>query len=485
VAIGSSCRLRFDLSRGVAETAHQKTPDLPHGPASHEALAHQVSRLRYGLVTIEARPGRFADSPVASPPPRRESFGPLPDMKESAQPRMRISLLALSIVLVGGCTDGPNYQPHSVTVRDSSGVRIVQSTGPEAQWKLSRRPIVDFGMDDADPYIFAQIKSLAVQSTGNIVVVDRSAPHVRLFDAEGSVLATTGSEGDGPGEFRWPGSVVILSHDSVGVMSELNGRLSVFDAALKFVETRQVESGGDLPAASLTPIGDGHFLVGTGLGLRDLGDVSDGLHRPLRPLRVVDKDGRLTGAPGSVPWADVFLQDGGFGIPLFGHRTMVSGNAGQLVVGLAESFSVQWQSKAGAILQIARFTPGSDLSISDADVAVEIQQQVEAFGSLEGGTPGRMAISFEDQPRPSRKPAYSRMLVDSNGYIWLGEYRGDPRLTPPELWYVLAPNGAWVAVVELPASFTPRVVLDDRIIGVGRNRYDVETVLVFSLTRTE
>ena len=62
---------------------------------------------------------------------------------------------------------------------------------------------------------------------GRLAVVDQGAYHVRVFDAQGALLRTIGRNGDGPGEFRRPGALMVRD-DSLWVTDERDRTLSVF-----------------------------------------------------------------------------------------------------------------------------------------------------------------------------------------------------------------------------------------------------------------
>jgi hypothetical protein len=53
---------------------------------------------------------------------------------------------------------------------------------------------------------FGEIRDVAILP-GHIVVLDKNAPHLRVFDLTGRLLQTTGRNGAGPGEFAFPFSV--------------------------------------------------------------------------------------------------------------------------------------------------------------------------------------------------------------------------------------------------------------------------------------
>lgn len=59
------------------------------------------------------------------------------------------------------------------------------------------------GEADGD-YAFGRVRTLVVDDTGSIYVLDTESAHVKVFDASGRYLRTIGRKGQGPGELEFP-----------------------------------------------------------------------------------------------------------------------------------------------------------------------------------------------------------------------------------------------------------------------------------------
>ena len=81
-------------------------------------------------------------------------------------------------------------------------------------------------LDCTGPAQFSEIHDVAVSDSGEIVVADRSAPMLRLFDRGGRVLWTGGRSGGGPGEYRYPMRVAIGPNRSLTVVDMRARRLT-------------------------------------------------------------------------------------------------------------------------------------------------------------------------------------------------------------------------------------------------------------------
>lgn len=68
--------------------------------------------------------------------------------------------------------------------------------------------------DERSERQFVRVTSMAFAPNGQLVVTDRDAFAVMVFDEEGREVATWGGEGDGPGEFANEPNTVAVSHES-------------------------------------------------------------------------------------------------------------------------------------------------------------------------------------------------------------------------------------------------------------------------------
>ncbi len=94
----------------------------------------------------------------------------------------------------------------------------------------------DFVSEDE---MFVRIVGLDVTHDGRLLVLDAGTQNLRVYDLQGALLATIGREGEGPGEFRAPGSMQLIG-DTVVVWDWRLKRLSYFLLDGSFLETRVV-----------------------------------------------------------------------------------------------------------------------------------------------------------------------------------------------------------------------------------------------------
>lgn len=82
--------------------------------------------------------------------------------------------------------------------------------GEDARWEGASvaEVVARIGMvDGPSEYLFGDVRSVAADAGGRIYVADRIGSTVRVYDPEGRFLGQIGDEGQGPGEYEWPGDL--------------------------------------------------------------------------------------------------------------------------------------------------------------------------------------------------------------------------------------------------------------------------------------
>jgi tripartite motif-containing protein 71 len=105
---------------------------------------------------------------------------------------------------------------------------------------------------------------VAIDSKGNIYVVDSGNNRVVIFDSDGQEIGSFGSEGDGDGQLSGPVGIGIAPDDSVYIADRGNRRLMHFSALGTESETIPLtEDGEDIVAVDVTVSEDGSELFVT------------------------------------------------------------------------------------------------------------------------------------------------------------------------------------------------------------------------------
>ena len=225
------------------------------------------------------------------------------------RPPIRIFASALTAVLAL-CSDARHLSPQqSVSVTDSAGVRVVESSGPAwsagAGWRLGTEPTLTIGAVTGDPnYLFQGISHVLRLEDGTVVVAERVARHLRFFDPAGVYIRSLGGSGEGPGEFQLLNEVWVRG-DTILVSDNLQSRISVFARDGDVLETIRVEAAPGMGSRGAdTQFADGMLLVlnaPTGGSRLGTGDVIPGsvwrLDRYSRSGRFMNEIAGLRASP--------------------------------------------------------------------------------------------------------------------------------------------------------------------------------------------
>jgi len=114
------------------------------------------------------------------------------------------------------------------------------------------------------------------------------------------------------------------------------------------------------------------------------------------------------------------------------------------------------------------------LPVTSGDVDRYREEQIEAARAF-------WQDLFPHVTFPQTMPAYRRLLVDSDGFFWVEEYRRPGDDVPR--WTVFAPDGQLLGTLTLPTGTHVFEIGTDYVLGRWQDQLDVEHVRVFSLLR--
>jgi hypothetical protein len=389
---------------------------------------------------------------------------------------------AIICVLSSGC--GRAVGSAAAVVRDSAGVRIIENPAPDpnapALWSVAPTPTVDIGVLEGDEaYQLSQVGGAVRLSDGRIVVANGGSQEVRYFDSTGRHLATVGRKGGGPGEFEQLGSVMALRGDTVAAYDWSLRRVSLFDAAGRFVWSFSLE----FSAGSPMPLGrfaDGSWLCNRLFSFRP-GASGTQVVRDTMALLVFDSAGAFRDSLGRFPGPDWYIRTQGHSamassLP-FGATTEAAVAQDRFYVGHSDHYEITRFTEAGAPDEIIRvaWTP---VPVTGEDVE---RHKAERLANADAGVRQSLERLYQDIPFPSTFPAFTDFMVDPLGDLWVlaASRPGDdhPR------WTVFAPDGLALGVVETPPGVTVRDIGRDYVLGTWRDDLDVQHVRLYALQR--
>lgn len=394
--------------------------------------------------------------------------------------------------------------PPGHTVRDSAGIEIVESTGPEwsrdEAWRLSEEPVVVVeASDGSDDNLLLDPASVDVDGRGRILVGDgdQAGWHaVLVFDSDGDPHFRAGGEGEGPGEFGQLWWAEAYRGDSIAAFDMARDRVQIFGPdgePARFVRQPQV-SGPYEPRGAPGFVGgvyatylDGSFLAYSMGALDVSGGPGPAWYRHL--LLRVTPDGETWDTLGTFPIAQSYWDGRRSQSYWYAPLAVRATHGDELYFGTGETFEVRVHGPEGALRRIVR-RPHAPRPVTQADRDRLETWWLELVGSSPEAGPQvmeRVREQLASAPWPDVMPAYSAALTDPDGNLWVEDYRwlGDnvPPDPEPTRWSVFDPEGVWLGRVEVPARFVLKKVTRERAYGIVVDELDVEEVHAYGILK--
>ena len=201
-----------------------------------------------------------------------------------------VIVVGMGMFLIGGSRNVDSSR--TVETRETANgdpYRLVSLERPTEIGTLTQT--LEIGVEDGpESYLFGLIADIAVGSDGIVAVLDSQVPIVRLYDPSGVFLRNIGREGDGPGEYRNPVSVLLAEGGRVLVCQ--NRGINTYSNEGELEHSVRLGFGYCI----LTGKEDGGAIVSVGtyrrpytLWLSSGGEVADSFATP-EPRIVVDSN---------------------------------------------------------------------------------------------------------------------------------------------------------------------------------------------------
>lgn len=150
------------------------------------------------------------------------------------------------------------------TIEEENGVKIVKN--PEnplfGEILLELEEDLSIGREGDENYQFYEVVDIALDSQGNIYVLDSRSCHIKKFDSVGLYLQTIGKKGQGPGEFERPGRIALDPQGNIFI-ADGGGRrmgsrmMKIFDSQGEFIKSIRLES----PIVEFSLSSDGNIFA--------------------------------------------------------------------------------------------------------------------------------------------------------------------------------------------------------------------------------
>jgi len=400
------------------------------------------------------------------------------------------SILVVALLVAGpgltGCAGGESPGiPGEATVRDSAGLRIVE-TDPAGLpvWSAEPDPILSIGsLDGVDDALY-RVTGVDRLSDGTWVIASRGLSEIRLFDEDGGFLRAIGGPGEGPGEFTGLADAFVLPDDSILAWDVSRRRATVFgpDDQIARDFTPAAPEGGS-PASPVAILDDGTLLLdgGSVFGADEERPTDGDLIRPETRTLLADMAGvagpALDRMGGAEMWMVANEQFVSVRSVPFAKNSRADGGAGRAFTGITDRAELRVWNVDGEEVERWRVAVEPPV-VDDGDWA---RARDAELASIEDPGQRRETTDFFDEvPRPARHPAWGDLVVSTEGRPWLQRFAA-PGVDEPALWWVFDEAGAVERVVRLPAGLDVMWIRGDTVAGIERDDLDVEYFRVYRL----
>lgn len=318
---------------------------------------------------------------------------------------------------------------------------------------------------------------MAVGKNGKIFVADWQVPVIRMYDADGNFLRNVGREGEGPGEYLSLGGMKTFPDGRLAIWDQRNLRVSVFNEYGDFTEAHSVNA--TLFSADIFEVDhEGNFYVRS--ALRTTPDLPNWKFGWLKvsPEGVLQDTIRVPLDDEDRPLSFVLFTSSGDAYafikwPLFRMSPM-----GYLITGHNAEYAFELNLPDSSVKRIERdFTP--------VRIKPEERSQWEEWVRYYG----------VNNTIPETKPAYRKIITDSQGRIWIWRYveavytevNVSPHFGPESHWWepptfdVFLPDGSFYAAVTLPFEANFRDARYNYVWGIVKGEYDEQYVVRYRL----
>ncbi len=411
--------------------------------------------------------------------------------------RLVVTAAAGFSVLVIGCA-GEAAGGGKASTRDSAGVSIVENTGPawpaNRGWTVVDSPLVDIG--DVD-----RVVGPVRLSDGRLAIANAGTNEVRIYDAKGARLTSSGRAGSGPGEYQnlvgiWAGPA-----DSVMVSDILVRRLSVLDREGTFGRSFSLggTAGGFVSingsvdfAVPLGWMGDGS-IVGLSQTFA-INAARQGIFRDTITVIRYGPDGTARDTVGRFPGPEMEQMTIAVGaqsmsaptpVPL-GRQFVAAAHGDRFYAGVNNAWEIQVRGVDGRLTRLIRAAVDPP-KITPADIAAsrkELRDQLEAqpmMKSVPEPIKKQLTARVDQAKYPAAFAFFGGFLADPEGNLWAQEVTSS--VLQGLRYAVIDSAGRFLGRVTLPKSFRATAIGSDAVYGVWKDPDDVEHVRAYPLRK--
>ncbi len=397
------------------------------------------------------------------------------------------ALICVAATLAVACTavdEGPSWAaPWQSEVTKGDGVTTVRTLAGSVWGGVARlEEVLSIGVETGDdPYMLGNVRALG-SFNGEIYVLDQQVPVVRVYDDAGRHVRDIGREGQGPGEFTTPRSMVIGRDGRIYVRDAQNGRINVFSPSGDDLGILSMPTGMNTPQPmvmvddgtlyNFQPVNQAADFTEWRMGMVPVNAGPSAGTGPAEPpdfgfeaLQLVARSGDSVSVSG-VPFA-----------PTLTWRLAPSG---AIVAGVADDYSFDIVHRDGRVTRVER--PWQPVPVEDDEASWARKTTIAGLRRMQPDW------TWTGAEIPATKPAFNRFYPDHAGRIWvrrpgpgvraMGECNEDPTPADPfggtpcwtesVTWEVFDLEGRFLGPVAMPDgvdAYAAPYVTDNEILA--------------------
>ncbi|MFQ5680130.1 MAG: hypothetical protein ACE5HP_11810 [Gemmatimonadota bacterium] len=388
--------------------------------------------------------------------------------------RVRITYTWL-LLAVAGCRPGERVG-QTALIYDSAGVRIAENPKALVEatpvWTIAEIPRLDIGAGGRPGTDLFRVTGALRLDDGRIAVVNGGSAEVRFYGSDGRLLNVVGGSGKGPREFQFPYGIFRVSEDSLLVWDPALLRLTFFTGDGAFAGAQPLAGRLQANAFAL-----GADAAGVFFAAERFVDLGETLQHSIN-YWTYTFDTAVVDSIHSVSLPSLEHVQGRVMGPLFTAFPVAAiDRGGRVYVGRGDAEQLEILSREGRLIGLVRWVLGMH-SVTDEDVSRWMEERLSEVPQDERATVRR---ALETLPRSQRFPAYSALVIDRSGDLWIRRYA--PTDAAPSRWLVMGADGQALARVVLPAKLQPYDIGEDYLLGRMTDELDVEHVRLYDLLR--
>ncbi len=364
---------------------------------------------------------------------------------------------------------------------------VVESEVPrDPDLVLADEPLVRIGMLDGPPeYLFGNVTGAIRLEDGSVVVADEQSYEVRMYDASGKHVWTSGQLGEGPGEYRGLRLLRGCPGAAITVYDWYLDRITELDPGGKVADTRSLGMIGVSPYGSPACTAEGGLVFAP---WPDYESAWEGLnvtegesYRWRMSLNWLRKDSAVTLRSG-IPGTDrTFYGRGGDGPRTWGRDMVFAVAPAGVWYGSADDYELELIDWTGRVARMVRWS-GPDLRVTREHVGKYRDARLARYNTSEE----RRHFERERWPDirdrlPERFPAYAALLPLLDGSVWITTY-GWQALQ--RALHLLDADGVWSRRLVIPAGSSLLDAGLDWVLLLQHDELGVPTVAVYRLIKS-